>query len=345
MKKLRIGIIGLGMGRRHIAAFRNHPAGFIAAVADLDPVRLAAVKEECGIPAAYADAHEMIGREKLDVLCVATPNYLHREFSIAGMEAGCHVFCEKPMAMNAAEAEEMLAVSRRTGRQLGIDFRFRFAPQSFAMKKLVDAGQLGEIYYGRTVWMRRRRLPGFGGWFGRKALSGGGALIDLGVHRLDLALWLMGYPEPAWVMGVTSSRIAGPLAEKEGKPFDVEDLASGMIRFRNGATLQLDISWASHIRELNLISTRILGTTGGLHQYNVGDDYNFEVEFSSDLGDMHFDSVLHPPVPECHDACWCFLDSLSGGRPYPVDPSEGVAVMRLLDALYASAASGEPVRL
>ncbi len=345
MRELRIGVIGLGMGKRHIAAFRNHPAGFVAAAADLNPELLAAVRAECAIPAVYTDAHEMIARENLDVLCVAAPNYLHREFSVAGMEAGCHVFCEKPMAMNAVEAEEMLEVSRRTGKQLGIDFRFRFAPQSFAMKKLVEAGRLGEIYYGRTVWMRRHRLPGFGGWFGRKELSGGGALIDLGVHRLDLALWLMGYPEPAWVMGAASNRIAAPLAEKEGKIFDVEDLATGMIRFRNGATLQIDISWASHIRELNLISTRILGTRGGLHQYNVGDDYDFEVEFSSDEAGMHFDTLLHPPVPECRDACWSFLDSLCGGKPYPVDPVEGVTVMRLLDALYASAAAGEPVRL
>lgn len=345
MDKIRIGIIGLGMGKRHIAAFRNHPAAEVVAISDINPALLEQVRRECRIPSAYTDEAEMIARENLDVVAVATPNYLHKIHTITALEAGCHVFCEKPMAMNTAEAEEMLAASIRTGKRLGIDFRFRFAPQSVAMKQLVDSGRLGSIYYGRTEWLRRKRLPGFGGWFGKKAQSGGGALIDLGVHRLDLALWLMGYPEPEWVMGMTDRRIAAKLAEAEGKSFDVEDFACGFVRFKNGAALQVDASWTGHIRQLNQISTRVLGSDGGLCQYNIGDDYNFEVEYYTDIAGMHMDEKLHPPVPECHDACYTFIDCLVRDIPFTVNPREGVMVMKLLDALYRSAATGAPVRV
>ncbi len=345
MEKLRIGIIGLGMGRRHIAAFRNHPAGEVVAISDIDVPLMERVKAEYGIAGAYVDAEKMLAREKLDVACVAVPNYLHKHFTIAALEAGCHVFCEKPMAMSAAEAQQMLDTATRTGKRLGIDFRFRFAPQSVAMKELLERGELGEIYYGRTVWLRRHRFPGFGGWFGKKAQSGGGPMIDLGVHRLDLALWLMGYPEPEWVMGTTYNRIGAPLAAGSGKQFDVEDLACGFVRFKNGATLEVAASWAGHIRQMNEISTRLLGTNGGLYQYNVGDNYDFEVEYYRDIGGMPFDAKLHPPIPDCHDACYSFLDALVKGVPFLVDPQDGVTVMKLLDAFYESAAGGRPVRV
>ncbi|MBS1371996.1 MAG: Gfo/Idh/MocA family oxidoreductase [Lentisphaeria bacterium] len=345
MKKYRIAVVGLGMGRRHIAGFRAHPAAEVVAVSDVNPELLERVRREESIPAAYPEWREMIGREKPDILVVAVPNFLHRELTVTGLRAGCHVFCEKPMALNAAEGGEMLRVAEETGRRLGINFRFRFAPQSVAMKKLVDAGMLGEIYYGRTEWMRRRRLPGFGGWFGRKELSGGGPLIDLGVHRLDLALWLMGYPEPEWVMGATDNRIAAPLAAVEGKTFDVEDIAAGFIRFRNGATLEVGASWAGHIRQREQVSTRILGTAGGLHQYNVGDHYDFEVELYHEINGVPLDSKLHLPVPECHESSYSFLDALVKEAPFCVDPREGVMVMRILDALYESAARNEPVKL
>ena len=173
----------------------------------------------------------MIRNEKLDIVSVAVPNNQHMELTIAALEAGANVLCEKPMAMNEEEAQKMLDTAKRCGKKLGIDFSYRFNPQSRAMKSMIEQGALGEIYYGRSVWLRRRGIPGMaantfntgkgktapmGSWFFDKQQSGGGPLIDLGVHRLDLALWLMGYPKPVWVMASTYAKFGPEMGRKVG---------------------------------------------------------------------------------------------------------------------------------
>jgi len=345
MPKLRIGVVGLGMGRAHIDGYREHPAADVVAIADADKGRLEKSASELGIKNCYGDAYEMFKQEQLDVVSIAVPNKLHKPLTMAALESGAHVLCEKPMAMNAAEAEKMLAVARRTKRCLGINFSFRFTPQSFAMKQMVDNGEMGDIYFGRTVWHRRRGMPGFGGWFGQKALAGGGPLIDLGVHRLDLALWLMGYPEPEWVLGSTYNHLASAISKKQHKVFDVEDFACGMIKFKNGATLEIEASWAANIKESEQISTRLLGTKGGLFQYNLEEGYQFKVECYQEKAGCQYDMQLHPPVPACQSSYYTFIDSIVKKVPYVVSPEQGVTVMRLLDAIYKSAATGKPVKM
>jgi predicted dehydrogenase len=344
-KKIRIGVIGLGMGRGHISGYREHEEADIVAIADLNKELLDKTGDEFKISGRYTDALDMLTKEKLDVVSIAVPNKFHKPLAIAALHSGCHVLCEKPMAMNAGEAEEMLAAARKTGKRLGINFSFRFTPQSFAMKRLVEAGELGDIYFGRTVWQRRRGMPKFGGWFGQKSLAGGGPLIDLGVHRLDLALWLMDYPEPEWVMGSTYNHIASEAARKEGKDFDVEDFACGMIKFKNGATLEVEASWAGNIKENENMSTRLLGTTGGLHQYNLKEGYQFHVECYQEKAGCHYDLHLHPPVAECKNPYYSFVDAIVKNKPFLVSPEQGVTVMKLLDALYESAATGKPVKI
>jgi predicted dehydrogenase len=243
------------------------------------------------------------------------------------------------------EAEAMRVAARRAKKRLGINFSFRFTPQSFAMKKLIESGELGDVYFGRSVWHRRRGMPGFGGWFGTKALAGGGPLIDLGVHRLDLALWLMDYPEPAWVMGSTYNSIASAIAKKQKKTYDVEDLACGMIKFKNGATLEIEASWAANIKENEQMSTRLLGTRGGLFQYNLEEGYQFKVECYQEKAGCQYDWQLHPPVPACKSSYYTFVDSIVKDIPYVVSPEQGVTVMKILDAIYQSAATGKPVKM
>ncbi len=345
MAKLKVCVVGLGMGRAHVKGFLEHPEADVVAVADLDPRRLEASGKEFPAIKGYADAMAMFKAEKPDVVSIAVPNKFHKPLAIAALKAGAHVLCEKPMAMNAAEAREMLAVSRRVKRRLGVNFSFRFTPQSFAMKQMVDRGELGDIYFGRTVWHRRRGMPGFGGWFGTKAMSGGGPLIDLGVHRLDLALWLMNYPEPEWVMGSTYDHVATAIAKAQKKTFDVEDLACAMIRFKNGATLELEASWAGNIREREQMSTRLVGTKGGLFQFNLGEGYEFQVDLYQEKDGCQYDTTLHPPVPGCKNSYYTFIECLIKDVPYVVSAEEGVMVMRLLDAIYRSAAQGKPVKM
>ncbi|MHC4884908.1 MAG: Gfo/Idh/MocA family protein [Planctomycetota bacterium] len=345
MTKLRVGVIGLGMGKGHIRGFQSHENAEVVAIADLNEDLLKTVGDELNVPSRYTDADKMIAEEKLDVVSIATPNKFHKPLTLAAFKAGAHVLCEKPMAMNAEEGREMVEAAKAADLRLMINFSYRFTDQSWALKKQVDRGVLGEVYFGRTSWHRRRGMPKFGGWFGQKALSGGGPLIDLGVHRLDLALWLMGYPQPTWVMGSAYNHIASELAAREGKTFDVEDLAAGLIKFENGATLEVEASWAANIAEGELMETRLMGTEGGLVQRNVGGGYQFEAEIYQEEDGCSFDKKISAPIPSPPSAMHHLIEAITTDTPHIATGEEGLIVMELLDAIYASAESGEPVKI
>ncbi len=343
--RLRVGIIGLGIGRMHIDGWRQHPHVDVVAIADSDAARLAQVGGSHGIKARYTDALAMLAAEQLDVVSVCVPNKFHQPLTLAALQAGCHVLCEKPMALSAAEGGQMLEAARAAGKRLMINFSYRFSAQSRALKAQVDAGFFGDFYFGRTVWHRRRGMPGFGGWFGQKALAGGGPLIDLGVHRLDLALWLMGYPKPTWVMGNTYDPIARAAAAASGKAFDVEDLAAGFIRFDNGATLVLEASWAANIREAELMETRLLGTQAGLLQHNVGEGYDFDAHMFYEQGGAQYDLRLHPTGAVGLSAMHDYAQAILTDTPHTAPGEEGLIVMEILDAIYESARTGAPVQI
>jgi predicted dehydrogenase len=344
-QRLRVGIIGLGIGRLHIDGWRQHPQVDVVAMADSDAARLAQVGDSHAITARYTDALAMLAAEQLDVVSVCVPNKFHLPLTLAALQAGCHVLCEKPMALSAAEGRQMLDAARAAGKRLMINFSYRFSAQSRALKAQVDAGFFGDFYFGRSVWHRRRGMPGFGGWFGQKALAGGGPLIDLGVHRLDLALWLMGYPKPTWVMGSTYDPIARAAAAASGKAFDVEDLAAGFIRFDNGATLVLEASWAANIREAELMETRLLGTQAGLLQHNVGEGYDFDAHMFYEQGGAQYDLRLHPTGAIGLSAMHDYAQAILTDTPHPAPGEEGLIVMEILDAIYESARTGAPVQI
>jgi predicted dehydrogenase len=345
MKRLRVGVIGLGMGQAHVRGFQEHPQAEVVAVADVDTGRLKTLGDSLGVAGRYAHAPDMLRKENLDIVAVATPNKFHKPLTIAALKAGCHVLCEKPMAMSAAEARVMLDAAKRAKKRLMINFSYRFMPQCAALKQLVDSGEVGDIYFGKTIWHRRRGLPGFGGWFGQKALSGGGPLIDLGVHRLDLALWLMGYPKPVWVLAGAYNPIATRLAKKAGKKYDVEDLAVGLIRFANGATLEIEASWAANIKENEQMETSLLGAKAGLIHHNINGTYEFESEAFLERDGNLFDMKLHTSPMARQNAMAYFVDCILQDKPHMATGEEGLIVMELLDAIYASAAKGAPIRI
>ncbi|MCK5527795.1 MAG: Gfo/Idh/MocA family oxidoreductase [Candidatus Latescibacteria bacterium] len=345
MRKLRVGVIGLGIGRGHAKAFQTHPLAEVVALADQDEARLKKVGEELDIRTRYTSGEEMLKKESLDIVAVATPNKFHKPLTVAALRAGAHVFCEKPMAMQAQEAREMIEASKKAKRRIMIDFSYRFNPESLALKQEVDRGTIGEVYFARTSWLRRRGMPGFGGWFGQKSLAGGGPLIDLGVHRIDLALWLMGYPQPKWVMGSTYDFLGQIRAKEEGKPFDVEDLAVGLVKFENGATLEIEAGWAAHIKERELMETRLLGTKGGLIQRNINEGYEFEAELFFERDGCQYDLKPHAPIAGGSSAMHHFVDCLVEDKPHTATGEEGLIVMQLLDAIYESAEKGAPVQI
>lgn len=332
------------MGYHHGKAYAAHPDASLVAVCDTDEKRCESAVAEFGCR-TYSDLAEMLKAESPDVVSIAVPNVLHSPLTIQALEAGAHVLCEKPMAMSAEEAQTMLGAAEKAGRRLMINFSFRFNDQSFFLKQQVDSGNLGRVYAGRTVWHRRRGTPGMGSWFCQKEMSGGGPLIDLGVHRLDLALWLMGHPKPKWVLANTFAEIAPLMATAAGKKYSVEDSAFAMIRFENGEMLELEASWAINQKQNEFMETRLYGTEGGLTQCNIGEGYGFAAEITFERNGVQVDMTPHPPIPASRSAQAHFLDAIRDDTPHMATGEEGVLVMEVLDAIYASAERGEPVRI
>jgi predicted dehydrogenase len=339
------------MGKAHAERYRDCNEAQVVALCDQNQERLERVPREVGGSVSdarlYTDITEMLRDEELQAVSVALPNALHAPVTLQALEAGKHVLCEKPLAMSAAQAEEMVATARRVGRTLMVHFNVRFNPTSRAVKQAIEAGALGQVYYARTVWHRKRGIPQLGGWFTQKEVSGGGALIDIGVHRLDLALWLMGYPRPVSVTGVAYDLLGKRLAEAQGKTFDVDDLAAAFIRFENGAALTLETSWASNTEKREDQWTQLFGVEGGAIIRNWDEGYQFEARLFRSAGENDSEvRVETPEAPEPWESAQAhFCRSILAGTE-PLAPGEqGLTVMRILDAIYESAATGKEVRL
>lgn len=343
MEKVRVGVIGAGMGRNHALYFRECAEAELVALCDRDEERLARVAAEVRPHRTYREWDRLIEDPEIDAVAVVLPNYLHHPVTMAALGAGKHVLCEKPLALNAEQGREMVALARATGRTLMVHFNVRFFPTSRAVRRAVEEGMLGHVYFARSIWHRKRGIPGLGGWFTCREQSGGGALIDLGVHRLDLALWLMGYPRPVTVSGATFDLLGKKLAARSGRPFDVEDLATAFVRFDNGAVLSLETSWASNTEFREDQSTQLFGTDGGAVIRNLHEGYEFEARVFRDVGDDV--SVEVPATPEPETAQQHFCRAILSGREPMATGEEGLLVMRLLDALYESARTGREVRL
>ena len=342
-RKLRVGVVGLGMGKGHIKGYKAHPGCEVAAICDVNTEALERVRKEFEIQSTYTDAGKMFKEAGLDAVSIATPNVFHAPLTIAALKAGLHVLCEKPMAMTVAESLEMEKTAKKAKKNLMINFSYRFSPMSFALKQQVDKGVVGDIYFGRTVWHRRRGLPGFGGWFGNKAMAGGGPLIDLGVHRLDLALWLMGYPEPVSASGSVYNVIAKEMAIKQKKHYSVEDLACGLIKFDNGATLIIEASWALNINENEHMVTSLYGKKGGLIQKNTEGGYTFSAEIFTEEGGNLFTKKLDRTIGDVPSSFAEFVNSILEKRKPVATGEQGIKVMKILEGIYKSARTGKEV--
>jgi predicted dehydrogenase len=347
--KIKVGVVGLGMGQAHLKSYTQHPQAEITALCDVNKEALARVGKEQNIKALYTDAEEMFRKAGLDAVSIAVPNTFHAPFTLAALQRGLHVLCEKPMAMSVAEAQTMLAAAQKAKKNLMINHSFRFTPVSFALKQQIDAGVIGDIYYGRSVWHRRRGIPGvswpnMGNWFSTKKMSGGGPLIDLGVHRLDLALWLMGYPEPIVVTGSTYNKIAAGLAKKNSRVYDVEDVACGLIKFANGATLILEASWALNLGENEHMVTSLYGTKGGAEQHNLKQGYEFAAEIYTEEGGCLFTKKLDRTTVNVPSSYHEFINSILEKRAPVSTAAEGIKVMKILEGIYKSAETGREVR-
>ena len=343
-RKIRAAVVGVGIGYLHLQGYAKSPHAEIAAVCDIDAARAERVANEFQVPRVFTDYREMLKMEEIDVVSVCVPNYLHAPVAIACFEAGKHVVCEKPMAMNASEGEQMLEAARKAGRRLMMAFNNRFRGDVQVLKGFIEAGELGEIYFAKTGWVRRQGIPGMGGWFTTKAKSGGGPLIDIGVHMLDVTLYLMGNPKPVSVMGCTYGKF-GPRGlgqggwgtPEAGGTFDVEDMAAALIRFENGASVFLEASWASYI-ERDVMYSSLLGTEGGADLEPL--------RVYKQLRGVQTDITPHFPRVSGHEQeILHFVECLKNGTEPIATGEHGLDVMRILDGIYRSAETGELVRI
>ncbi len=352
MDKVRIGIIGNGgiCKGAHVREYVNDPRVEIVALCDIIEERSQYLKDTYFNNATvYTDYKELLKNENVDAVDICTPNYLHSIIAVDAFEAGKHVFCEKPDAVDVNEVLKMKAASEKAGKLLMVMRNNRFVSASQYAKKYIEDGKMGDIYAGRCGWQRRRGIPGKGGWFTTKAQSGGGPLIDLGVHMIDLAIWLMGNPTPVSVSANTyckfadndtSDSVNSDFGDKNAEgTFDVEDLAMGMIRFDNGAVLQIEFSWASNInKEKRFVELR--GTKSGLtwddnkvEFYTEEDGHLLDIKAGEGNTDGHRANLSH------------FVDILTKGGEPCFKPQQGVDMIKILCAIYKSAETGKEVIL
>ncbi len=355
-KKLKAAVIGLGVGQAHCKGYSRNPDSELIAICDIDPVRLKDRGDTFGIPEdmRFIDYHDMLKLPELDVVSVALPNYLHAPVTIDALRAGKNVLCEKPIATSSIEAQCMIDEARANARTLMVCFNYRFRDDSRWLMQMKNAGKFGDIYYARAGWLRNNGIPGFGGWFTTKALSGGGPLIDLGVHMLDLTLWMMGYPEPTSVSGQAFGKFgprglkAGNWGSKTSGGFDVEDLAAGFIRFGNEKAMQLETSWASHVKPgRDEFFLNLYGTEGGselkVANYTDHDTLSF---YSEECGEpvLVQPNIINHASPHSL-AVAHIVDCVRSGRPVEATGEQGKMLIRIIEGLYESSMTGREVRL
>lgn len=358
MDRLRVGIIGCGgiANGKHLPAVAKIPEAEMVAFCDIILSRAEAAKTKYGTKDAkvYRDYEELLADPSIDVVHVLTPNKWHAPMTIAALQAGKHVMCEKPMAKTAVEARAMVEAAKATGKLLTIGYQNRYRSDVQYLHNVCRAGELGEIYFAKAHALRRNAVPTWGVFLDAEA-QGGGPLIDIGTHALDLTLWLMDNYEPKYVVGTVYRKLAenrdkalansfGPWDPKE---YTVEDSAFGFVVMKNGATVFLESSWALNTLEIGEAQTTLCGTLGGADMRNGlrinGQKYGKHFIKTPQLGaggvDFYQGESMDPNQIEAR----VFYDAILEGKPLVVKPEEALLVTEILEAIYESGRTGKPV--
>ena len=348
-KKFRVAFIGCGgISHTHMAALSEMPDVEVDAGVDILPERLKVFGDRWGVTAHYADWKKMLREVQPDGVSVCTPNGVHMAPTIDALNAGAHVLCEKPMAMNPAECEKMIAASKKADRKLVIGFQYRYHPNTQYLKRARDNGEFGDVMFVKCQALRRRGIPNWG-VFGQKKLQGGGPMIDIGVHCIEMAHYVMGSPKPVAASGNTwtylgdkPSKTVCPWPGWDHKTYTVEDLAIGQIRFENGAILQIEASFVAHI-EKDVWNFSLMGTKGG-GQWDppmlFADKNDTMVNVAPNYvgADTSFEGLFNHKLRNWVDGC-------VKGTPLEAPAEAGLAVQKMLDGVYRSAAAGKEVAI
>ncbi|MBN1809215.1 MAG: Gfo/Idh/MocA family oxidoreductase [Planctomycetes bacterium] len=343
-KTLKIGFIGSGgIAGTHMKHLSQVDGVVIAAASDVSRRALDNVRQTYGVERTFTDWKEMLRKVKdLDAVSVCTPNSLHLQPTLDALKAGKHVLVEKPLAMNAREGQRMVDAARKARRILMIAFQWRFTPAAQAVRKLVAQGALGDILYVRCQALRRRGIPNWG-VFGRKDLQGGGPMIDIGVHIMEQAHYVMGKPVPVAATGAVHTYLGNRKSQAlckwdhwDYKTYTVEDLAVGMVSFDNGARLTIEASFAAHI-EHDVFNVQLMGTKGGatLDPVKVFTDQNGLMVNIEPAFVGNWDAFKYKMEH--------FVDCVRGDAVCDSPAEDGLMVQKMIDGVYESAAKGREV--
>lgn len=348
-KKLRMAFIGCGgIAQTHLGVLRSFPDVEVVAGVDIVPARLKVMEETWGVKAVYADWKKMLKEVKPDAVSICTPNGVHAQPAIDAAAAGCHVLTEKPMAMNPAQCQKMIDAARKSKVKLCVGFQFRYHPNTEFLVRAREAGQFGNVLFVKCQALRRRGIPNWG-VFGQKHLQGGGPMIDIGVHVIEMAHYVMGSPRPVaasgrtWTyMGNKKSDVVSMWPNWDYKTYTVEDLAIGQIRFDNGALLQIEASFVAHI-EKDVWNFTLVGEKGGctwdpptIFTDRAGTMVNCAPGWLSP--NVDFPTLFTYKLRN-------FVDGCLKGTPLRAPGEAGLAVQKVLDGVYRSSAAGKEVKI
>lgn len=355
-KKLRVAIIGCGgiANGKHLPSLKKLEQVEMVAFCDIEIKKAEKAAIEYGTPEAvvYKNYKQLLEDESIDVVHVLTPNISHAEISIASMEAGKHVMCEKPMAKTSEEAKLMVETAERTGKKLTIGYNNRFRQDSQYLHNVCKQGDLGEVYYAKAHAIRRRAVPTWGVFLDEEK-QGGGPLIDIGTHALDLTLWMMNNYKPKSVMGTTYHKLgqkkdaANAWGSWDPEKFTVEDSAFGFITMENGATIVLESSWALNTLDIDEAKCSLSGTEGGadmkdglrINGENFSKLYTTNVELGA--GGVAFYDGKAESDSDLEARLW--VESIVNNTDPIVKPAEALVVTQILEAIYESAKTGKAV--
>lgn len=333
-EEFRIGLLGLGAIAQvvHLPVLHGMPGVKLAGVCDVDRSKASALASRFGIERVYRNDDEVFADESLDGLVICTPSYLHQKQAIASLESGKHVLVEKPLALNAADAQSVVDVAERTGKVIMVAMNNRYRPDIQALKPFAINGELGNVFLVRGAWLNKKMRIVRPTWRHRKETAGGGALMDLGVQTLDLALWFVDFPAAQSVMCHTHP----------GEGMEVEDSAAVIVRLQNGNAVSLSLSW-SLVADRDRHYMRLLGTRGS------GSIQPLQVHKEIDQGTLDVTPNVPPSKENMYTASYRseledFVETARGNRPYDL-PKEQVALMKIVAAAYRSAAEKREVEI
>ncbi len=344
MKK-KVAIIGAGQVAEtvHIAYYRTREELELVAVVDPDTAAADAFAERNHIAKVYANIADLFANETIDIVSVCTPNRFHHQATLTALANGCHVMCEKPPALTAREAKEMWQLAEENGKILAYDFHHRFADDAVFLREKVKEGILGDVYVVKAQALRRCGIPGWG-TFTDKDLQGGGPLIDIGIHMLDAALFVLGFPKVKQVNAhmfqeIGTKKSEGMFGKWDPSKYTVEDSLFGTIEFESGAILQLETSFALNMKEKSIMNVSFYGNKAGAQLFPAEIFTDEKGELVSLYQKQEADEKRHEKSMKA------FVDRCLGEDVLLADGEQGTIVQQIVEALYQSAEKGESIQL